>query len=63
MVVRVNNDDHDGWVPFGDQPTQVLHPDTAATVLRLFCERYRGLFGALLAEALTGEPPRTRRPR
>lgn len=51
------------WIPFGDQPTQVLHPQTAAAVLRLFCERQRAQFGALLAEALTGEPPRTRRPR
>lgn len=51
------------WVAFGDRETQVLHPETASAVLRLFCERHRALFGALLAEALTGEPPRIRRPR
>lgn len=59
----MDRDDHAGWVPFGDRPSQALHPDTAETVLRLFCERYRALFGALLAEALTGEPPKIRRPR
>jgi hypothetical protein len=55
--------DHHGWVPFGDRPTQQLHPDTAAQLLRLFCERHRAMFGALLAEALTGEPPKIRRGR
>ncbi len=58
MVV---DDDRGGWVPFGDRPTQVLHPETAALLLRLFCERHRAMFGALLAEALTGEPPKVRR--
>lgn len=56
-------DDHQAWIAFGDRETQVLHPGTASAVLRLFCERYRALFGALLAEALTGEPPKVRRPR
>ena len=56
-------DERENWVPFGDRDSQVLHPETAAEVLRLFCERHRALFGALLAEALTGEPPRIRRPR
>ena len=55
--------ERDGWVPFGERPAQILHPDTAAELLRLFCERHRALFGALLAEALTGEPPRIGRKR
>lgn len=55
--------EREGWLPFGDRAAQVLHPETAAKVLALMCERHRALFGALLAEALTGEPPKIRRPR
>lgn len=48
---------HDGWIPFGERPNQLLHPDTAEAVMRMMFERHRGIFGGLLAEALTGQRP------
>lgn len=52
------------WIPFGPGPTQILHPDTAAAMLGLWCERDPARFGALLAEVLTGAKlTRAHRPR
>ena len=42
------------WVPFGDLPNQLLHPDTVEAMLRRWKERHPEQFGALLAEVLTG---------
>jgi hypothetical protein len=42
------------WPTFGDRPNQVLHPDTADTMLRLLHDRHPLIFGRLVAEAMTG---------
>lgn len=42
------------WPTFGDQPHQVLHPDTADKLLALLFAKHPMIAGRLLAEATTG---------
>jgi hypothetical protein len=46
--------EQDGWVRYGAEPHQLMHPATAAAVLALLWDRYPFIGGALVAEALTG---------
>lgn len=50
-------------IKFGPKPHQELSPDVASMMLTLWRERNPAHFGAVLAEAMTGEPPRTGRRR
>ena len=48
-------------IKFGPKEWQSLQPEVASMVLTMWRERQPAVFGAYLAEVLTGEPPRTRR--
>lgn len=50
-------------VPFGPRDNQHIPLSVASAMLRMWQERDPAHFGALLAESLTGVPPRTGRGR
>ena len=52
-----NSDGHrDGWVQFGAQSWQLIHPEQASAVLQQLCatEAGRKKFGQLLARTIKG---------
>lgn len=48
-------------IKFGPKEWQSLPLEVASMVLTMWRERQPAVFGAYLAEVLTGEPPRVRR--
>lgn len=48
-------------VRFGPKDHQQITADVASMVLTRWCEQHPAQFGAYLAEAMTGQPPRTGR--
>ena len=46
-------------IRFGPRPVQILLPEVAEDLLKLWQERSPATFGAYLAEVLTGEKPRS----
>ena len=46
------------YVKFGPKPHQLVSADVAAMMLTAWCDKQPAVFGAYLAEALTGTRPR-----